>query len=266
MQVISIQSQVVHGHVGNSAAVYPLQAAGFEVAAVPTTLLSNHPHYPTMRGRVLEADLVADLLLGVEERQLPQQAAAILTGYMGSVGNASVVVDFLRRARRLNPDFVLTCDPVIGDDDLGVFVEDGLIERFRDELTPMADIVTPNQFELGRLVGERPDTVEGLRAAADQLSRRGTGRVVVTGCVLADTRDGEVETVALEGGKAHRTSIPRLPIRPSGTGDLFTAFMTTWLLKGASLAGAAERATRDVQRVLRRTLDAGAFEMRIIGD
>jgi len=83
MQVISIQSQVVHGHVGNSAAVYPLQAAGFEVAAVPTTLLSNHPHYPTMRGRVLEADLVADLLLGVEERQLPQQAAAILTGYMG---------------------------------------------------------------------------------------------------------------------------------------------------------------------------------------
>lgn len=266
MQVISIQSQVVHGHVGNSAAVYPLQAAGFEVAAVPTTLLSNHPHYPTMRGRVLEADLVADLLLGVEERQLPQQAAAILTGYMGSVGNASVVVDFLRRARRLNPDFVLICDPVIGDDDLGVFVEAGLIERFRDELTPMADIVTPNQFELGRLVGERPDTVEGLRAAADQLSRRGTGRVVVTGCVLTDTRVGEVETVAIEGKRVQRTSIPRLPIRPSGTGDLFTAFMTTWLLKGASLAGAAERATRDVQRVLRRTLDAGAFEMRIIGD
>jgi len=175
-------------------------------------------------------------------------------------------VDFLRRARRLNPDFVLICDPVIGDDDLGVFVEAGLIERFWDELTPMADIVTPNQFELGRLVGERPDTVEGLRAAADQLSRRGTGRVVVTGCVLVDTRDGEVETVALENDKAHRTSIPRLPIRPSGTGDLFTAFMTTWLLKGASLAGAAERATRDVQRVLRRTLDADAFEMRIIGD
>lgn len=265
MLVISIQSQVVHGHVGNSAAVYPMQAAGLEVAAVPTTLLSNHPHYPTMRGRILESDLVADLLLGVEERELPQAAAAVVTGYMGSAANASAVVEFLRRARRLNPDILHICDPVIGDDDLGVFVADGLIERFRDELTPLADVVTPNQFELGLLVGERPDTIDTLEAAAQRLISRGTGRVVVTGCVLADTRVGEVETVAIEGRRVWRTSIPRLPVRPSGTGDLFTACLTASLLGGASLAGAAARATADVERVLQRTRDAGAYEMRLIG-
>ena len=89
MLVISIQSQVVTGHVGNSAAVYPMQAEGVTVAAVPTTLLSNHPRYPTTRGRVLDADLVADLLLGVEERGLIEQAAVLITGYLGSPAIAS---------------------------------------------------------------------------------------------------------------------------------------------------------------------------------
>ncbi|OJU52432.1 MAG: pyridoxal kinase, partial [Brevundimonas sp. 67-6] len=166
MRVISIQSQVVYGHVGNSAAVQPMQAMGLEVAAVPTTLLSNHPHYPTMRGRILETELVADLLLGVEERDLPMTAGAVVTGYMGSAANAAATAGFLRRWKAKNPALLHICDPVIGDDDLGVFVAEGLIEQFRDELTPMADIITPNQFELGRLVGERPDTVEGVIEAA----------------------------------------------------------------------------------------------------
>ena len=263
MRVISIQSQVVYGHVGNSAAVQPMQAMGLEVAAVPTTLLSNHPHYPTMRGRILETELVADLLLGVEERDLPMTSGAVVTGYMGSAANAAATAGFLRRWKAKNPALLHICDPVIGDDDLGVFVAEGLIEQFRDELTPMADIITPNQFELGRLVGERPDTVEGVIEATRILNARGTGRTVVTGCVLTDTAPGEVETVAVEGGVAHRTSIPRIPIRPSGTGDLFTAYLTGWLMRGESLPQAAARATAGVQTVLLRTQAAGAFEMRL---
>ena len=264
--VISIQSQVVYGHVGNSAAVYPMQSMGLEVAAVPTTLLSNQPHYPTMRGRVLETDLVADLLLGLEERGLPQSAGAVVTGYMGSPENAAVTADFVRRWKAMNPALIHICDPVIGDDDLGVFVADGLIDRFRDDLTPLADIATPNQFELGRLVGERPDTAEGLIEAARLLSGRGTGRTVVTGCVLADTAPGEVETVTIEEGRAHRVSIARIPIRPSGTGDLFTAYLTGWLMRGESLPEAAARATEGVRQVLFRTAAADVFEMRLIGD
>src|ERR1051325_7285024 len=116
MLVISIQSQVVHGHVGNSAAVHAMQAEGVNVAAVPTTLLSNHPRYPTVRGRVLDAELVADLLKGVEERGLVEQTRVLVTGYLGSPANAGVVADFVERARRTNPDLIYLCDPVIGDD------------------------------------------------------------------------------------------------------------------------------------------------------
>ena len=113
MLVISIQSQVVTGHVGNSAAVYPMQAEGVTVAAVPTTLLSNHPRYPTTRGRVLDADLVADLLLGVEERGLIEQAAVLITGYLGSPAIAAVVADFAERALERNPKLVYLCDPLM---------------------------------------------------------------------------------------------------------------------------------------------------------
>jgi pyridoxine kinase len=177
--------------------------------------------------------------------------------------NAAATAGFLRRWKAKNPALLHICDPVIGDDDLGVFVAEGLIEQFRDELTPMADIITPNQFELGRLVGERPDTVDGVIEATRILNARGTGRTVVTGCVLTDTAPGEVETVAVESGVAHRTSIPRIPIRPSGTGDLFTAYLTGWLMRGEGLAEAAARTTAGVQTVLLRTQAAGAFEMRL---
>src|SRR3954449_5151457 len=132
MLVISIQSQVVHGHVGNSAAVYPMQAEGVTVAAVPTTLLSNHPRYPTVRGRVMDAALVSDLLLGVEERGLIERAAVLVTGYLGSPAIAAVVADFAERALRRNPKLLYLCDPVIGDEGLGIFVADGIVDVFRE--------------------------------------------------------------------------------------------------------------------------------------
>src|SRR5499427_5691356 len=102
MGVISIQSQVAYGHVGNSAAVFPMQAHGIDVIAVPTTLLSNRPGYPTIRGRVLEAELVADLLVGIEERGAVDAARMILSGYLGSAEIAAVVADFVARAKEKN--------------------------------------------------------------------------------------------------------------------------------------------------------------------
>src|SRR5439155_17724320 len=147
MLVISIQSQVVHGNVGNSAAAYAMQAEGVNVAAVPTTLLSNHPRYPTLRGRVLDAELVADLLRGVEERDLVDEAAVLVTGYLGSPDNAVVIADFVERALSRNSKLVYLCDPVIGDDGR-VYVADGILDVLRHRLLPAANLITPNQFEL----------------------------------------------------------------------------------------------------------------------
>ncbi len=261
--VISIQSQVVHGHVGNSAAAPPMQMLGLTVAAVPTTLLSNQPGYPTMRGRVLDADLVADLLLGVEERGLVEAAQVLVTGYLGSHKIGVAVAEFVDRARVRNPDLIYVCDPVIGDDDLGVFVSAGLPDLFRDRLVPEASIITPNQFELELLAGMPARDVGALQMAVALLRRR-TGRAVVTGCALNDTPAGHVETIVCDGALVHRIATPRLPIRPSGTGDLFTGLLVAHLCNGGDLISASDKAVAGVFAVLQRTEADRSYEMRIL--
>ena len=265
MRVISIQSQVVHGHVGNSAAVFPMQAKGVEVAAVPTALLSNHPRYPTVHGKVLEPDFVAGLLRGVEERGLVESAKIVITGYLGSVENGLVVADFVARARQRNPGLVYICDPVMGDDDLGLFVKPGQVDVFRERLVPMASVITPNQYELEQLTMHKARSQAGLDAAMRLLAQSGTGAAAVTGCVLDDTAPGMVESVVWTPDRLTRNAVDRLPIRPCGTGDLFTGLLAPSLCAGWGLHDAAAGATKEIFAVLERTQAAGADEMRIVG-
>lgn len=263
-QVISIQSQVVHGHVGNSAAVYPMQASGLDVAAVPTALLSNHPHYPSTYGRILDAGLLADLLRGVEDRGLVESAAVLLTGWLGSEENADVVAGFIARARARNPGLRVVCDPVMGDDDLGIFVDPALVEMFRDRLVPLADIITPNQFELELLAGSPARGAPDLVAALSAIRLPGQA-AAVTGCRLEDTPAGQIETLAFADGHLSRSAVERVPIRPCGTGDLFTALLVAGICAGANLPAASAAATRTILEILRRTRAEGAGEMRITG-
>jgi pyridoxine kinase len=264
MLVISIQSQVVHGHVGNSAAVYPMQAEGVTVAAVPTTLLSNHPRYPTVRGRVLDAELVSDLLLGVEERGLVERAAVLVTGYLGSQAIATVVADFAERALRRNPKLLYLCDPVIGDDDLGTFVADGIVDLFRKRLVPMASLITPNQFELELLTGGKARDASGLLAAGAAIAAWGPSGVVATGCTLADTPPGQVETILCSDQTLWRIATHRLPIRPCGTGDLLAGLIAAHLAKGALVEDAVRLAVDAVFAVLVRTQQLGSEEMCLL--
>ncbi len=263
MIVISIQSQVAWGHVGNSAAVPALQALGVAVAAVPTTLFSNHPRHPTLRGRVVDPDLLADLLRGVEERGLIGKAAVLLTGYLGSPANAEIVAGFVARARAANPALLYVCDAVIGDDDSGVFVKEPLPALFRDRLVPQADIATPNQFEVEVLSGRPARTLADLRAAVAVLQATGTRCVVVTGCTLAETPAGMVETIAFDGGTMIRVPTPRLAIRPSGTGDLFTGLLVAHLVRGQPFPAAVEAAVAGIFAVLKRTEVEGSYELSL---
>lgn len=263
MLVISIQSQVVHGHVGNSAAAYAVQAEGVNVAAVPTTLLSNHPRYPSLRGRVLDTELVADLLKGIEERGLVEETAVLVTGYLGSVGNATVIADFVGRALTRNSKLVYLCDPVIGDDGR-VYVADGILDVLRHRLLPAATITTPNQFELELLSGAAIADAQGLRAACAALV--GTGRidVVATGCTLSDTTEGQVETIMCADGQLSRFATPRLPIRPYGTGDLLSGLIAAHLAKGRPMEAAVRLAVDTTFAVLVRTQEAGTAEMCLV--
>lgn len=261
--IISIQSQVVHGHVGNSAAVLPMQAHGLNVAAVPTTLLSNHPGFETMRGRVLEPELVGDLLRGVEERGLIETSRYIVSGYLGSRANGEVVAAFVKRARQINPDITYICDPVMGDANLGVFVSDQVVECLCDELVPLADLLTPNQFEVGLIAGSQLSTWRELEAAVLKIQAQRGARLVVTGCTLSDAPDGSLENIVFEDQSCTRLTSPRLPMVPVGTGDLYTGLLTANLARDLTLVEAARRAAAIVLDILGRTMAEGEHEMQL---
>jgi pyridoxine kinase len=272
MRVISIQSQVAFGHVGNSAAVFPMQMHGIDVTAVPTTLLSNRPGYPSIRGRVLDAQLVADLLRGIEERGAVDTCTMILSGYLGSPEIAAVVADFVARAKTSNkarnPKLTYCCDPVLGDRDRGLFVPADIPPLVRDHLCPLADIITPNHFEFEWLCGAKATTPGQVIGAAQALMARGPSTVVVTSAELEDTPDGEIETVAIErskeGLKAWRVRTPKLPISPSGTGDLFAALFVAACVRGSHTPDALGHAVSAIFAVLERTASSGTEEVRIV--
>ena len=268
MTVISIQSQVAYGHVGNSAAVFAMQMHGIDVIAVPTTLLSNRPGYPTIRGRVLDAQLVVDLLLGVEERGALDTCRMILSGYLGSPEIAAVVADFVQRAKARNPALLYCCDPVLGDRDRGLFVHADIPPLVRDRLCRLADIITPNHFEFEWLCGAKATTTDQAIAQAQALLARGPSTIVVTSAELADPPDGQIETVAVERSQARsqawRVRTPKLPISPSGTGDLFAALFVAARVRGSNTPDALGHAASAIFAVLERTAISGTEEMRIV--
>src|SRR5580704_8270203 len=268
MSVISIQSQVAFGHVGNSAAVFPMQMHGIDVTAVPTTLLSNRPGYPTLRGRVLDAPLVADLLRGIEERGAVDACNMILSGYLGSPEIAAVIADFVARAKARNPALTYCCDPVLGDRDRGLFVHDDIPPLVRDRLCPLADIITPNHFEFEWLCGAKVTTTDQMIAQAQALMARGPSTIVVTSAELWDTPDDEIETLAIErfedGSKTWRVRTPKLPISPSGTGDLFASLLVSARIGGSNTPDALGHAASAIFAVLERTAVRGTEEMRIV--
>ena len=265
MNVISIQSQVAFGHVGNSAAVFPMQMHGIDVVAVPTTLLSNRPGYPTLRGRVLDAPLVAELLQGIEERGAVEDARMILSGYLGASEIGTVVADFVARAKARNRKLAYALDPVLGDRDRGLFVKSDVPPLVRDRLLPLADIITPNHFEFEWLAGREARTSAEVIAQARALIARGPSIVVVTSAELADTPADAIETLAIEGARAFRVRTPRLPISPNGTGDLFAALFVAARVQDKDTPAALSQAASAVFAVLERTAAYGTEEMRIIG-
>jgi pyridoxine kinase len=264
MTVISIQSQVAFGHVGNSAAVFPMQMHGIDVIAVPTTLLSNRPGYPTIRGRVLDAQLVADLLLGVEERGALDTAKMILSGYLGSPEIAAAVADFVARAKASHPHLIYCCDPVLGDRDRGLFVHAGIPPLVLDRLCPLADIITPNHFEFEWLCGAKAATTDQMIEAAQALLARGPSTIVVTSAEREGKPAGEIDTLAVERCQAWRVRTPKLPISPNGTGDLFAALFASARILGSDTPDALAHAASAIFAVLERTAISGTEEMRIV--
>jgi pyridoxine kinase len=263
MAILSIQSAVAYGSVGNAAAVFPLQRLGFEVWRVDTVLFSNHTGYGAWRGTGLDPKLVDEILRGIEERGVLARCEAVLSGYLGSLDLGGVVLDAVRRTKGANPHALYCCDPVLGDADRGFFVKPELADFFRTEAVPLADILAPNGFELETLAGSRVGTLEAARAACHALLARGPRAILVTSLDVAEIprETAAMLAVTREGGWLVRT--PRLPMVANGAGDLTAALFLAHFLKTADAAAALGETAAGIHAVIAETVRLGAAELAI---
>jgi pyridoxine kinase len=267
VRILSIQSSVAYGHVGNSAAVFPLQRLGHEVWPVHTVLFSNHTGYGAWRGPVVSGADVHEVILGMEERGVLGQVDLVLSGYQGSPEIAEVVLDAVGRIKGANPAAAYACDPVMGNADSGCFVDPAIPPLIRDQVVPRADVVTPNQFELGEITGValpagvRLDQVLG---AADACRALGPSTVLVTSVRHADQPDDTLEMVAVATEGAWSVRTPRLAFHANGSGDVTAALFSAHLLETGDPSVSLARTASSVFDLLVNTLEAGGGELRLV--
>jgi pyridoxine kinase len=264
MRILSIQSSVAYGHVGNSAATFPLQRLGHEVWPVHTVVFSNHTGYGAWGGPLLTPDDVRAVIAGIADRGVLAGCDAVLSGYLGGPGICDVVVEAVAQVKAANPYATYTCDPVMGNVTSGCFVDPAIPPIIREQVVPVADILTPNQFELGFLTDTSPDSLESTLDSADAARALGPATVLVTSMLRPDRPEDTVEMLAVTGDGAWTVRTPRLPMTMNGSGDLTAALFTAHLKETGSAADALAATASTVYAVLTATLESGERELRII--
>ena len=264
MKILSIQSSVAYGHVGNSAAVFPLQRLGHEVWPVLTVHFSNHTGYGAWRGPLLAPTDVADVINGIDDRGVLGEADAVLSGYQGDPAVGAVILDAVARVKKLNPDAVYCCDPVMGDVGRGMFVRPGIPEFMRDTVVPQADVLTPNHFELDFLADRTTTTLDDVLAAVDVVRDRGPRDVLVTSVLHDGLSENTLDVVAVSDEGAWAVTTPLLPITPNGGGDVTAALYLAHLLETGSAPEALGRTIASVFAVLEATIAAGTRELALV--
>lgn len=262
--ILSIQSSVAYGHVGNSAATFPLMRMGFEVWPVNTVHFSNHTGYGQWRGPLLSGDDVTEVVRGIDDRGVLGRCDAVLSGYQGAADVGAAVLGAVDLVRSRNPAALYCCDPVLGDVGRGFFVRPGIPELMRDRVVPAADVITPNQFELDFLTGRQTSTLDEVLQAADVARGLGPGTVLVTSVVHADAAPGTLAMVAVSGSGAWLVDTPLLPRAFQGAGDLTAATFLAQLLRTGDVAQALGRTAAVVQAVLRTTVASGEPELQLV--
>ncbi|MNR94738.1 Pyridoxine kinase [compost metagenome] len=261
IDVVSVQSQVVYGRVGNSVAVPTLQAHGLNVAAVPTVLLSNTPHYPTLHGGEIPLEWFSGYLSDLSARHALQRTRAILVGYLGSPAQAQVLARWIESIQAETPELRVIVDPVIGDHDHGVYVDPGMIEAYQRHLLPLAHGLLPNGFELERLTGHPVNNVETVITAARTLLTERTQWVAVTSAAPGAWAPGEMQVAIVTRSDVQLVKHPRISAEVKGTGDLFGAVLTARMLAGDTVADAAVHACNRVVDALGHTYRARCAEL-----
>ena len=264
MSILSIQSHVVYGHVGNSAAAFPLQRLGFEVWPIHTVQFAHHTGYGAPRGEVFSPALIDACVAGLAERGALADCAAVLSGYVGTAETGAAILRAVAAVKAANPRALYCCDPVIGDVGRGVFVRDGVPDFFRSQALAAADIVTPNHFELEYLCGRDIRDHAALRAALRGLHGLGPRRILVTSLTTQETPGDRLDMAVCDDGDLYLLRTPKLETYFHGAGDVAAALFTAHLLKTGAARAALSQAGSALAGLLRRTYEAGGGELRLI--
>jgi pyridoxine kinase len=264
MNLISIQSHVAYGHVGNSAAVFALQRLGCEVWPVHTVQFSNHTGYGAWKGEVFAAGRIGEVIDGIGDLGVLGACDGVLSGYIGTVETGEAVLDAVGKVKAANPNACYCCDPVIGNRARGEFVRPGVAQFMRERAMPAAGVITPNHFELERLAERETRSLPDVLAAVDAIHARGPHAVLVTSVRSDATPADSLDVIASDAASRYLVRTPLLATPANGAGDLIAALFFFHYLRSGSVAEALAAATSSVFGLLRRTRDAGAAETVLI--
>lgn len=264
VKALSIQSSVSYGHVGNSAAVFPLQRLGIDVMPVFTVCFSNHTGYGAWRGPLMSGENVRDIVTGIDERGGLADVEFILSGYQGGNDIGDAILDSVALVKSRNPEALYACDPVLGNAKSGCFVASEVQDLIRDRVVPRADIITPNQFELGFITGTDPHTLEETLDAVERARALGPRIVLVTSVERPDRPEGTIEMIAVTDDGAWIVQTPHLPMKANGSGDVTAALFTAHYTHSKDPADALAKTVSSVFDLLQNTLEADARELLLI--
>ena len=266
MNILSIQSHVAYGHAGNASAIFPLQRMGYEVWPVHTVMFSNHTGHGAWRGPVFAPETVSEVVAGIEDRGVLPECSAVLSGYMGAAELGDAILTAVDKVKAANPKALYCCDPVIGDTDRGIFVREGIPEFFRDNVLKLADILTPNHFELELLTGHKVSTLEDALDAVRALQAKGPSKVLVTSLIRSDTDSGVIEMLAVDHDEAWLIATPRLefPYPVNGSGDATAAVFLGKYLETQSLKESLEHVAGAIFALFENTWATKSRELQLI--
>ena len=269
MSILSIQSHVSYGHAGNSSAVFPLQALGFEVCPVHTVQFSNHTGYQKWSGEVFSNQHIEDVVEGVFERLGRDNCKAILTGYIGNSLIGDSIAKIIKETKASNPELQYFCDPVMGDVGRGFFVREGIPELFKNKIISQAQHISPNHFELEYIYGKKIKNLKDVQDYSIQLFDKGVESILVTSFLGESTPSDKIDVLLVERNSIFRVRTPKLvpgyEFTPVGTGDLISSLFLGYYLHFQDKKLATQMAVSNTFQVIESTLNHKRRELDIVG-
>ena len=264
--IIIIHSRVAIGYVGSNTTSFVLQMGGYEVITVPTVLYSNHLGYTTVGGGKISEDLFSDILKGILKLEILKDVSTIITGFIGSAEQVRITADFIRTIKKCNPEILYLCDPVMGDTDKGQYVEPDVPNAIIEHLVPLADMLTPNQFEAERIVKKQIDNVEDIVQLLQERVDLSKQKIVITGGDFDVSRKDLIDNCIVENKNCDIIKTRKIDLHPPGTGELFTAHLCLSILRGMKLRDAVTLSGDILSAVLLKMFNDNRteFELRDI--